>query len=639
MPTPRLHAKIQHHSSLAVWAFVVFMSTCVLGLVAWKAALVRESELTRNQEDVRNLVHSLTQHAVHSFQAPDVAMSSIVDLLQYRKPDSAERFNAHLASTVRSLPQLREIKVLDRNGDIIYSSAELPASHNNADRDYFRFHRDNADRGLRISGPHDSRTTGRPTIALSKRISDAATGAFDGVVMATIPCDYFSEFYRSFSIGEHGAISLITGDGTVLVRWPSGAIGRDLSGTPLFRSQLKQSPVGYYRIISPFDGIAKYFGYEQSAIYPVLVTVARSEAQILAGWRQALQRDGLVALLLLLVVAGIAALLGRQFHYRTRLEDSLYEREQRYRLLADNIADIVVMLDARGICRYVSQSVHAALGMTEDMVVGRSCLDLVHPDDRAMVARSGDFFGEGSRPRSISFRGHKPDGAVVWLESNFRPARGLGSDGLSTVAVLRDVTQRKLLEEELSTANRRLAQLATTDGLTRLANRRSFDGFLREAYAQNSQLSVLMIDIDHFKGFNDALGHQAGDACLRQIAGVIASVTANTGGQAARYGGEEFAIVLPGMTEERAMEIAEQLRQSVAKLDIRHPAAPRGTVTISIGVADKHASCSNDIALLREADIALYHAKDNGRNHAVASTSLRSAETASPPLADLDLAG
>jgi len=623
---------------MVVWIFVVLMSACVLGLVAWKAALGREMALSRNEDDVRNLVHSLTQHAVHSFQAPDVAMSGLVDVLRYRKPDVAERFNAYLASTVRSLPQLREIKVLDVNGDAIYSSGELQA-HNNADRDYFNVHRDNPDSDLRISGPFESRTTGQPTIVLSKRISDAASGAFAGIVMATIPCDYFSGFYQSFRIGEHGAISLITGDGKVLARSPSGSSGRDLSRTPLFQTRLKQYPVGYYEIISPFDGLAKYFGYEQATRYPIVVTVARSEAQILSGWQQALRRDAVVALVLLLVVAGIATLLARQFHYRTRLEQSLSEREARYRLLADNIADIVLVLDAKGVCRYVSQSVHAALGMTEDMVVGHSCLDFVHPDDRELVTHSGKLLDESGRPRSITFRARRSDGSIVWLESNFRPAEGLGPDGRSTVAVLRDVTQRKLLEDELSTANRRLAQLATTDGLTRLANRRSFDGFLREAYAHNSVLSVLMIDIDHFKGFNDTLGHQAGDDCLRQIAGAIDKVATRSGGQAARYGGEEFAVVLPGVTEDRAMEIAEQLRQSVEALDIRHPATPRGTVTISIGVADKHEIGSSDIALLRQADIALYHAKDTGRDRAVASTSLSGAETASPPLADLNLAG
>ncbi|TWB03741.1 sensor domain-containing diguanylate cyclase [Bradyrhizobium stylosanthis] len=639
MPSRSLHARIQRHPTMVVWGFVALMSACVLGLVAWKAALGRESVLTRNEEDIQNLVHSLARHAVHSFQAPDVAMNGLVDLLKYRKPDIAARFNAHLASTVRSLPQLRELKVLDSNGAAIYSSAATLVSHNNADRDYFRFHRDNPDAGLHISGPSISRTTGEPTIVLSKRISDATTGEFAGIVMGAIPCDYFGDFYRSLWVGAHGAISLITSEGKVLVRWPSGSSGHDLSGTPLFQTRLKQSPAGYYKITSPFDGISKYFGYEQSASYPIIVTVARSEAQILGGWRQNLQWDALVASFLLLVVAGTAVLLARQFRYRSRLEQSLREREERHRLLADNIADIVVVLDEEGVCRYVSQSVHTALGLTEDMVLGRSCLDLVHPDDREMVARSNEFRDDSDRTRSVSFRITRPDGAVVWLESNFRRARGLGTGGPETVAVLRDVTQRKLLEEELSTANRRLAQLATTDGLTRLANRRSFDSFLREAYARNSALSVLMIDIDHFKGFNDTLGHQAGDACLRRIAGVIENVTAEAGGQAARYGGEEFAIVLPSMSEEQAMAVAQQLRRAVGALDIAHPAAPCGTVSISIGVAARNESCADDITLLREADIALYHAKDTGRSRAVASSALRSAEIASPPLADLDLAG
>lgn len=145
---------------------------------------------------------------------------------------------------------------------------------------------------------------------------------------------------------------------------------------------------------------------------------------------------------------------------------------------------------------------------------------------------------------------------------------------------------------------------------------------MREAYVKHDMLSVLLIDIDQFKGFNDALGHQAGDGCLQRIAEVIGSATANTGGLSARYGGEEFAVILPGVNEGRALKVADGIRMLVARLQIHHPRSPRTYVTISVGVAEKGDATTDELALTRDADIALYHAKEQGRDCSVASSSL-----------------
>jgi diguanylate cyclase (GGDEF)-like protein len=200
------------------------------------------------------------------------------------------------------------------------------------------------------------------------------------------------------------------------------------------------------------------------------------------------------------------------------------------------------------------------------------------------------------------------------------------------VGVLRDVTKQKEMENELSKANLKLAQLATTDGLTKLANRRSFDAFLRDAYAQHDVLSVLLIDIDHFKGFNDSLGHPAGDACLQRVADVIGSATANTGGFSARYGGEEFAVILPAVTEERAARVADAIRLMVRRLEINHPRSATSHLTISVGVAQKSAATLDQFALTRDADIALYHAKEQGRDCTVVCSSTASLTTDAPSL-------
>jgi diguanylate cyclase (GGDEF)-like protein/PAS domain S-box-containing protein len=633
-----LSVSLRRRPTFVVCVFVALMSASVLGLLTWKSIAGRDATLSRNEAEIKNLAHSLAEHATHTIKAPDTAMSGMADLLKYQNP-LPERFNAYLAGTVRSLPQIREIGVLTKAGDWRYSSLEHLPTHNNADREYFRYHRDNANPALLISGPMTSRVTGRPTLLLSRRISDPK-GDFAGVLVAAIDYEYFAKFYSSFAVGAQGGISLIKGDGTVLVRWPSVANGKTVADTELFRTRLKESPTGFYKLVSPFDDVSKYFGYEQTPEYTMVVTVARSEAEVLKTWLSDLKWELIVAALLLATIAGMAVLLGSQFAFRTRLERSLREREQalrererRYRLLADNSADIVILLDRQGRLQFVSQSVKASLGYAEEDLVGRSCLDVVHEEDQEKVMNANAGLTDPEVSRSVAFRTRRQDGSFVWLEANFKLAQGSCSDGREIVGVLRDVTQRKKLEDELSNANMRLTQLATTDGLTRLANRRSFDAFMRKAYDDHPVVSVLLIDIDHFKGFNDALGHQAGDFCLQRIAQAIGSTTDNTDGLSARYGGEEFAVVLPGVPEEGAVLVANSLRLMVRKLGIQHPRASRGYVTVSIGVAAKGAHTTDEVTVIRDADIALYHAKELGRNCTVASSSLSQARDGSASLA------
>ncbi len=175
---------------------------------------------------------------------------------------------------------------------------------------------------------------------------------------------------------------------------------------------------------------------------------------------------------------------------------------------------------------------------------------------------------------------------------------------------------------ELENANRQLAALSTTDSLTGVANRRRFDHALTEEWLRarrNEQpLALLMIDVDHFKSYNDHYGHQQGDACLQAVAAVIRLHAKRVGDLAARYGGEEFCILLANTDIVAAQAIAELLRQDVEGLAIPHDKAPSRRVTISIGVAvmpAQHGSVADP--LLESADKALYQAKHGGRNRVV----------------------
>ncbi len=599
-----------------VIAFALAMTACVLGVVVWKSLEAKATTLASGQTDIQNLAHSLAEHASHTIRSADIAMAGMVDLLKYRDP-LPERFNKYLADTASSLPQIREIGVLDVDGRWRYSSLPETPRHSNSDRGYFIYHRDTPGSALRISEPLQSRLTGRSTIILSKRI-DRQDGSFGGVLTAAIDSDYFNKFYKTFQLGPAGSISLLRNDGTILIRWPSSDTNTNLSGTDLFSRRLKLSSVGYFKVISPFDGITKYIGYEQTPYYPTIVTLAMSEDWLLAEWWKTLRTDATVAGVLLCMIVLLATLVSLQLRSRTRTVRALRESEAHYRLLADNIADIIVLIDARSMLRYVSRSVEPVLGLRAKDLVGKSCFDLIHPEDQESITQATARLGDIGNVSTVVFRHYRGDGTLAWVESKFKLASETrDGEGKQFLCVIRDVTERKRMEDELTQLNRRLTQLATTDGLTGLTNRRTFDGFLRREYEACEQISVLLFDIDNFKGYNDTYGHQAGDRCLQAVAKAIGDATSNTSALSARYGGEEFAVVLPNTSEGDALKVAEAIRLTVRALGIPNTAASRGYVTVSAGVTTRTRSTLDESALVGEADTALYQAKRLGRNRSV----------------------
>lgn len=608
--------------SLMVGLFLLVMSGCILGLIYWKTSDARRMTLLRAEAEIRNLTHSLSQHTLNTLRAIDVATTGMVDLLRYQQPQP-DRFNAFLARTVRDLPQLSEIGALDPAGSWVYASPQMPNDRSFAEP-YLAFHRDNPDAGMRISGPVTSRIADRQVIVVTKRITKQ-DGRFGGIIVAAVESNFFASFYKTFNLGLQGSVSLLNSDGVVLAHSQSKDLGRNLSATNLFQKHLKESPKGYYKIVSPFDGITKYFGYEQIPDYMLTSTVALPESELLSNWRADLQSDLIVAAALFCLVCFMATLLLIQFEHRGRIERSLRDREQRYRLLADNIADIVIRLDRYGNMLFVSQSVEAVLGWSPDALIGRSCFEMVEPGDVESVRLATAKLVATNQTQTLNFRTYRADRSICWVEIVFKLTHAADNPKhVEIVGVLRDITERKAMEDELTAVNARLAELATTDGLTGLANRRYLDGFLRREFEIHDRISVLLFDIDHFKGFNDRLGHQAGDECLKAVAKIIASATHTATFLSARYGGEEFVIVLPGIAEQHAFIIAESVRLKVKALNMTNPASNRGHISISAGIASKTASMQSEADLVAEADMALYKAKRLGRDRSVIASELGS---------------
>ncbi len=271
----------------------------------------------------------------------------------------------------------------------------------------------------------------------------------------------------------------------------------------------------------------------------------------------------------------------------------------------------------------------------------RSGQEVIEDNIAAASRFAADPYVQRLRPRAVMClpirHGGRIDG-VLYFENRLAEAsftgerveflRMLGAQAMISIASARlhDSLEQRVAERtaQLEEANRKLATLSITDGLTGLANRRHFDEVLRAECARVARLgqplAVVMLDVDHFKTFNDRYGHQAGDACLARVAHALAAGTRRAGDLTARYGGEEFSIVLPNTGADEARDIGEALRAAIEALHIDHAGAAPGQVTISVGIAVQPGRAAGDPdTLMRLADAALYRAKAAGRNCVVLS--------------------
>jgi len=611
-------------------AFAVLLACALLyTILVWYAACERSAVLARSETNTRNLVHSLAQHAASAIQAIDVVLLDVVERLDHDRSDAlqARRMNGVLANAEQSLPQLGELVVLDERGCKRFSSR--PSSSDcYADQDYFLFHQTHAEGGLRINPPTESRSPTGQRLFLTRR-ANHDDGSFAGIVVASIDADYFQQFYDGFDIGALGSIAMFRQDGTLLMRRPF------VETPPTFDRAVVQAHVapaasGYFQTQSPFDDVNRWIAYEHVAGFPIIAIVGMAQDEILIGWRTNVLTGFLVAwiLCILLGVAGWA--IAVQWRLRATAEAAVHESEARYRLLAENVADVVVQLNFDGAICYASPAARHVLGWAPQDLEGTNLSEVVHADHRRELEQVLSDMGVGADSARLVNQIRRADGSYVWVETTFKVTadfdRGTTSE---IVAVLRDVSRRKAAEDELHAANAKLHELAATDWLTGLSNRRSFEIALerecRRAERAKQSISVLLVDIDRFKNYNDRYGHQRGDNCLRLVAHAIVQAFRRPGDLVARYGGEELAIILPDTDETGALHVAEELRRAVLALGLEHQDSDAGIVTASAGVASASAAESkiDGCTLVRAADGALYEAKRAGRNKVVCASEAR----------------
>jgi diguanylate cyclase (GGDEF)-like protein/PAS domain S-box-containing protein len=327
-------------------------------------------------------------------------------------------------------------------------------------------------------------------------------------------------------------------------------------------------------------------------------------------------------LLQLFIIAGIFILFSISvvLEQQKATERKLQEIVTLHTLVSENSRDVIVVADFDGNRSFVSAAAKSMGGWKPEDVIAFTGLQLVHPDDLHKAKAAVDELRSGSDGAMVECRVRKANGEHLWVEAAMRlirdPVTGKPSGILNTV---RDISERKRSEQQLREAYRAVELMSLTDVLTGLANRRRFDRYLatewRRSIRDSQPLSLLMLDVDLFKAYNDTYGHQHGDSCLKQIAEACMDVVSRPGDLVARFGGEEFVVALPNTESEGSLQVANEICASLNSRRLPHTGSPFGIITISIGCATLVPQAGMHAPdLIAMADHALYTAKHNGRN-------------------------
>jgi PAS domain S-box-containing protein len=429
---------------------------------AWRSY----SRTVRSTErELRNIANALAEQTVWSLQAVDLL---VLDTARWYRSDGRElegqsrnlprdEVNSALASLAAGVKQVRQVSIMDAQGNQIYHSRDVPAlSHNIADRSYFMAQRDDPNRGLFMSEPLTTRTEGRTAVILSRRLDDEQ-GHFAGIVAANVDLEDLNQFYQAVDVGPGSHIALLRDDGTLLVRTPHlpDIVGRKF---PVLSSPPSEPDA---RILNPIDGRSNFIAIVPVRDSSLVLTVTRDAGVALQTWRDETIRVAIRTLIVALLGFLLLALLLRQIKRVASGQRALRESEERYALAMEGANEGHWDLDVTADRLFLSPQMKVLDGQSGDVPVSSgtdwmSRIDL-HPEDRPLLdARLKDHF-EGRVPRfECEFRVRHPDGEWHWLlargrcffDESHKPVRFVGS-AMDVSAQKRAQIEKERLESQL----------------------------------------------------------------------------------------------------------------------------------------------------------------------------------------------
>lgn len=600
--------------NLAVGLFAIVLIGALWTAVILKLNAVRDDAVASAVKQNTNLAVAYEEHIVRTLKGLDGVLLFMRH--EFMRMGAKLDIRDYIEDGVIDGRLFDAISILDEKGDLILGSRPS-GPVNYADRDFFRIHqlRLNQDT-FHINTPVLGRVSNTWQVPMSRRIIKP-DGSFGGVIVLSVDPGYFARFYQKTDIGENGLVLLIGLDGIVRARRVGNVLsfGTDMSGSSLLKEQ-KQEVTGDFLSLGGVDGLQRFISYRTLPGYPLVVAVGTAQHEVLADFMRNRNRDYALTLLVSAVILLFAAMLMITLARQKRASTALKISEANFRAAFEQAAIGIAHTSMERRYVQVNQKFCDMLGYSREELLGMKVSELRYagdPGDGSYVQQllSGEATSLSAEKRYV-----RKDGSVLWVNRTISMVRDHGGHPLHFLRIVEDITERKRLESEMR-------ELAATDMLTGLPNRRAFIARLESEHARlrrfdAHQAAVLMLDLDYFKRINDTWGHPAGDAVLRQVAQVIRDEIREVDG-CGRLGGEEFAIVLAGAAPAAAREFAERLRRTIADVCVAFEDA-NIRITVSIGVAALDVEDESADVALQRADRALYKAKGVGRDRVIVFT-------------------
>jgi diguanylate cyclase (GGDEF)-like protein/PAS domain S-box-containing protein len=526
-------------------------------------------------------------------------------------------------------PELINVTLINPEGQILLTAKTPPSidQASVAQQPSFKLYREELQQGQAVS-------MGRPLMGLVSKVLIIPLrhsiynpqGYVTAIVSANLSAELLQGFWKEAPITKEAVLGLMRDDGFLISRYPvpdqlspEEIYGKPRTGTLIHYLQQENFPAsGFIEGTGSLDGTDFLTAFQRLAHFPVTLFIAMPKSEIRAAWWEKVRMVYL--LMTVLVIGG-----GLTYHFtlrrqrawdreRQNAEALLRENEQRLQWVLEgsndgfwdwNCATGAVLFSGRW-----AEMLGYSLEEIEPQV--SSWEKLVHPDDmpQCQAALHAHFIEETPqyqtehrlRAKNGEWRWVLDRGKVMVRDAKGQPLRMAGTHT--------DITERKQMQDALQ-------EQATHDPLTGLFNRRSLNEALpRELHRRQRSgepLTVAMLDLDHFKHFNDAYGHEAGDLVLQAVSELLRR-SLRASDMACRYGGEELTVVMPGLALDDARSRLDEVRQAIMGLRLRYRNDELPAITVSIGIAEVVDQETDSATLLGRVDAALYQAKEQGRN-------------------------
>ena len=574
---------------------------------AGNLAFVLAEQTNRSVQSIELVLNDLRERINAS------STSSPQDLRQLLQGD-----DTHQLLTERSarLSHISFISIVDKEGWIVNSTNQWPVRPTNvADRAHFQYVKNHNESGIYISDPVHDRLKGIQTLLFIKRINDA-NNEFLGAVAVGVRLSYFQHTYEALSKLHDLSFFLLRADGTVLVRYPDAAnlIGEKIPPFSPWYGLVNEGG-GYYRSPGYFDGVARQIAARPLPDYPLVVNVAVSESAALAAWRIQAMSIGGGSLLIISCLIFLLQALNKQFKHLAVSESSLVQKAReleqsnaKVEVALNNMSQGLAMFDGEGRLVVCNKRYTEVYDLSADLArPGTPQADILHNRIGKGIYACGDperYFEE----RVTTARGGKRKDCILEL-SNGRTlfVCHQPTDGGGWVSTHEDITERQRAEAKIN-------HMARHDALTDLPNRL----FLREQLEQSlkrvqrgERVAVFYLDLDQFKAINDTLGHSVGDVLLQAVAVRLRACLRDTD-VVGRLGGDEFAIIQNSVMDEK--DITNLVNRVFDAVRTQYDLDGRQlNINTSIGVSVAPTDGCDPEQLLRNADLAMYRAKADGR--------------------------